>query len=101
MAQERGETTVVREEVTGVEGKMAEATTAATSLALQEEVNLENEARAETPGTSRAGATAARQPAGGAQMTTWIVTVVTSSAEAGEGIRLDTKASMLPSRSSR
>ncbi len=74
MAQEEGGTTAAREgEDTGVEGRTVEATTQATSLALQGGTSLESAARAETHGTSQADATAAGQQAGGVLTTTWTV----------------------------
>lgn len=101
MAQEEAGITVVREEeATGVEGRKVEAITRATSLALPGGTSLENVARAETHGTSRADATAAGQQAGGALTTTWTATAVSWSAGADGGTPVDTRAWMLPSRSS-
>lgn len=100
-AQEEAGTIVAREAGdTGVEERMEGAITQATSLGLPGGTSLENEARAETPGTSRADATVAGRQAGGALMTTWTVTAAFWWAEAEGGTPVDTRVWMQPSRSS-
>lgn len=91
---------VREEEATGVEERMVEATTQATSLALPGGASLESVARVETHGMSQADATAVGQQAGGALTTTWTVTAAFWSVGADGGIPPDTRAWMQPSRSS-
>lgn len=101
MARE-GVGTIVAREVgdTGVEERMEGAITQATSLGLPGGTSHENEARAETPGTSRADATVAGRQAGGAPMTIWTVTAASWWAEVEGGTPVDMRVWMQPSRSS-
>lgn len=101
MARE-GVATIAAREVgaTGVEERMEGAIIRATNLGLPGGTSLENEARAETPGTSRADATVAGRQAGGAPMTTWTVTAAFWWGEAEGGTPVGTRVWMQPSRSS-
>lgn len=83
---------------TGAVERMVEDTTPDISLAPPGGTSPESAARVETPGTSRAGVTAAGQQAGGALMITWTVTVAFWET-AGADTTLVMRVWMLPYRS--